>query len=134
MVRLILMLALLFAVGVQMAAAEEELFDTKAAESYLEKGISHLRTKNVDAAVDALEESVSIAPEAEAYYYLGYAYYLKGRGGDGESRKRSIESFEKAYELNPQFSPSRFKPAENAEPGKQMNPEPGLPAAPPPDP
>jgi tetratricopeptide (TPR) repeat protein len=93
--------------------AAEELFDTKAAADLLEKGISHLKTRNIDAAVNALEESVSIAPEAEAYYYLGYAYYMKGRTtGDNESRKKSIESFEKAYELDPDFTPSRYKPSD----------------------
>jgi tetratricopeptide (TPR) repeat protein len=94
------------------AVAEEDLFDTKAASAYLEKGIGHLRSQKYDAAINELEESVAIAPEAEAYYYLGYAYYMKGRSGDSDSRKKSIENFDKAYELNPNFSPNRFKPSE----------------------
>jgi tetratricopeptide (TPR) repeat protein len=115
----------------QIAATEEELFDTKAAAASLEKGISYLKAKNLDAAVDALEESVSIAPEAEAYYYLGYAYYMKGRKGDNESRKKSIESFEKAYELDPTFTPSRYKPADNPAPRpEQKQPVPQDPMTP----
>jgi len=100
------------------ASAEEELFDTKAAAVYLEKGLAQLRAKNVNAAIEDLEESVSINPDAEAYYYLGYAYYLKGRSGDAASRKKSIDNFDKAYELDPNFSPNRHKPAEI--PGAQL--------------
>jgi tetratricopeptide (TPR) repeat protein len=101
--------------AVQLAYAEEDLFDTKAAAAHVEKGIDHLKEKKYDAAIKELEEAVTINPEAEAYYYLGYAYYMKGRKGDAESRKRSVECFEKAYELNPGFTPSRFKPAEAGE-------------------
>ncbi len=119
-----------FALGVQFATAQEELFDTKAAGEYLEKGLVQLRTKHVEAAIDALEESVAIAPEAEAYYYLGYAYYLKGRSGDTESGKLSIESFEKAYELDPAFTPNtnssrprRPFPPKKAEPEPRHRPQ-----------
>jgi tetratricopeptide (TPR) repeat protein len=100
------------------AFAEEELVDTKAAEKHIEKGIAHLKAKNYDAAVNEFEESAAILPEAESYYYLGYAYYMKGRKQDGDSRKKSIENFEKAYEIDPNFTPSRFKPAEPV-PAKQ---------------
>jgi tetratricopeptide (TPR) repeat protein len=107
-------------------AAAEELFDTKAAAVHIEKGIADLKGKKYDAAVKELEEAVSINPDAEAYYYLGYAYYLKGRKGDAESRKKSIECFDKAYELNPSFKPARFKPADAAEAaGKHKAPEAG---------
>ena len=95
--------------------AEEELFDTKTAEKHIEKGIAHLKAKNYDAAITEFEESSEIVPEAESYYYLGYAYYMKGRTkDDSESRKRSMENFEKAYEIDPNFTPTRFKPAEPA--------------------
>ncbi len=96
--------------------AGEELFDTKEAAALSEKGISHLKTKDYDAAVNELEESLSIAPEAETYYYLGYAYYMKGKSGDAESRKKSIENFDKAYELDPGFSPNKFKAANGVAP------------------
>ena len=94
--------------------AEEELFDTRAAAQHIEQGIALLKTKNIDAAINEFEESASISPEAEAYYYLGYAHYLKGRSGDGESRKLSRENFEKAYEIDPNFTPARSLPAEPA--------------------
>ncbi len=100
--------------------AEEELFDTKAASAHSEKGISYLKARDYDAAVNELEESLSIAPDAETYYYLGYAYYMKGRSGDSESRKKSIENFDKAYELDPRFTPNKYKPADGlaaTEPG-----------------
>ena len=111
----ILLVSAVVLAGVQLAYAEEELFDTKAAAAYVEKGITHLKEKTYDTAIKELEEAVAINPDAEAYYYLGYAYYEKGRKGDAESRKKSIECFDKAYELNPGFTPSRFKPAEAGE-------------------
>ncbi len=96
----------------------DELFDTKAAAEHTEKGIEYLKGKNLDASIKELEESVAINPDAEAYYFLGYAYYLKGKAGDSESRKRSKESFDKAYELNPGFTPSRLMEPAAAE-GKE---------------
>jgi tetratricopeptide (TPR) repeat protein len=112
----IMMVSAVVFAGLQLANAEEELFDTKAAVIHIEKGITHLKEKKYDDAVEELEEAVTINPDAEAYYYLGYAYYMKGReGNDAESRKKSIESFDKAYELDPGFTPSRFKPADAGE-------------------
>ena len=94
------------------AFAADELFDAKTAEKHIEQGIAFLKAKNFDAAINEFEESSVILPDAEAYYYLGYAYYLKGRSGDTESRKLSLENFEQAYEIDPNFSPTRFKPVE----------------------
>lgn len=99
--------------------AEEELFDTKTAGAHLEKGIAQIRAKNYTAAVNELEESVSIYPDAESFYYLGYAYYMKGRAGDSESRKSSIENFDKAYELDPNFTPNKYKPEQASAVRKQ---------------
>lgn len=96
------------------ANAEEELFDTKTAEKHIEQGIAYLKANNYDAAINEFEESTAVLPDAESFYYLGYAYYMKGRKQDGESRKKSMENFEKAYELDPNFTPTRFKPAEPA--------------------
>jgi len=92
--------------------AADELFDAKTAAEHMAKGIAHLKAKQYDAAIDELSESASVYPEAEAFYYLGYAYYMKGRKGDGESRKNAMENFEQAYELDPNFTPTRYKPAE----------------------
>lgn len=113
------------------AQAQEELFDTQAAAQYMEKGVAHLKAKKVDAAIREFEAAAEIAPDAEAYYFLGYAYYLKGRAGDAESRIRSREYFEQAYAIEPGFSPSRFKPAEPPllEGQSDQEPEPA-PAAP----
>lgn len=114
---------------VSLAHSADELFDTKAAAKHTEKGIEYLKAKKYDAAIKEFEESVAIAPDAEAYYYLGYGYYMKGKTADGESRKRSKENFDKAYELDPNFTPSKLKLAEPAkrEPKAQ---KPEAPAAP----
>jgi tetratricopeptide (TPR) repeat protein len=95
--------------------AKEELFDTKAATQHLNQGIAYLNAKNFDAAIREFETSAGINPDAEAYYYLGYAYYLKGRTSKGDYRSKSRENFERAYEIDPNFSPSRFKPTEPAQ-------------------
>lgn len=91
----------------------EEIFDFKAAATHIEKGINHLRAKEYDAAIAEFEEAAAIHPEAEPFYYLGYAYYLKGKSGDEESRKRAIENFEKAYDIDPNFTPAKLKPADH---------------------
>jgi tetratricopeptide (TPR) repeat protein len=85
----------------------DELFDTATMSKHMEQGISCLKAKDFDAAIKEFDESAAIAPEAEAYYYLGYAYYMKSRKVDGESRKMSMENFKKAYEIDPNFSPTR---------------------------
>jgi tetratricopeptide (TPR) repeat protein len=103
---------------VSMAAAPaypaDELFDNATASKLMEQGISFLKANNFDAAIQEFDELTSVAPEAEAYYYLGYAYYMKGRKVDGDSRRLSMENFEKAYEIDPNFSPMRYKPSEPA--------------------
>jgi tetratricopeptide (TPR) repeat protein len=75
-----------------------------------------LKVKDFDAAIKEFDESATIAPEAEAYYYLGYAYYMKSRKMDGESRRMSLDNFEKAYEIDPNFTPTRYQQSEPAPP------------------
>jgi tetratricopeptide (TPR) repeat protein len=110
----VLVLMLLSIVAPAVYAAEEELFDTKGATASVEKGLSLIKQKKYDAAVEAFEEAAAISPdiEAEALYYAGYACYLKGRSGDEDARQRSVEFFDRTYEINPNFSPTKFKPAE----------------------
>ncbi len=96
------------------AFSAEEPFDTATAAKHLEQGVAFLKAKNYDAAISEFEEAAEINPDAEAFYYLGYTYYLKGKKSDGENRKKSRENFEKAYEINPNFTPSRYKPSEPA--------------------
>jgi len=111
-------LVFVLTVMVSMAAAPaypaDELFDNATASKLMEQGITFLKANNFDAAIQEFDELTSVAPEAEAYYYLGYAYYLKSRKVDGDSRRLSMENFEKAYELDPNFSPMRYKPSEPA--------------------
>ncbi len=105
---------LIFAVVPAVQAAEEPLFDTKAAAADIEKGLALVKAKKYDAAVEVFEDAAATSPEieAEALYYAGYACYLKGRSGDEDSRQKSVEYFDRAYEINPNFSPNKFKPTE----------------------
>jgi len=120
----IVVIVLLIALGLAPLTtyAADELFDSKTAADHIEKGIAHLKAKNYDAAITEFEESASISPEAEAYYYLGYAHYMKSRTQDGESRKKSLEYFNNAYEIDPNFTPSRYKPAEPVSPAEMTAP------------
>lgn len=111
---LIYVLTAMLSMAAAPAFPTDELFDTAAASKHLEQGISHLKAKDFDAAITEFDESASISPEAEAYYYLGYAYYMKSRKGDGEDRQKALENFDRAYEIDPNFSPTRFKPSEPA--------------------
>lgn len=113
---LIVVLTVLLSMVAVPAFSEEELFDTATASKYIEQGISCLKAKDYDAAIKEFVKSAAIAPEADAYYYLGYAYYMKSRKVDGESRRMSLENFEKAYEIDPNFTPTRYKTAEPAPP------------------
>ena len=111
---LIYVLTAMLSMAAAPAFPAEEVFDTATASRHLEQGISHLKAKDFDAAITEFDESASISPEAEAYYYLGYAYYMKSRKSDGENRQKALENFDQAYEIDPNFSPTRFKPSEPA--------------------
>jgi tetratricopeptide (TPR) repeat protein len=111
---LIYVLTAMLSMAAAPAFPAEEVFDTATASRHLEQGISHLKAKDFDAAITEFDESAAISPEAEAYYYLGYAYYMKSRKSDGEDRKKALENFDRAYEIDPNFSPTRFKPSEPA--------------------
>ena len=105
-------------------SAAELLFDSRA-EAHLEQGMTFLNTGKIDGAVSELEESLKIAPSAEAYYYLGYAYYLKAKkSGDSESRRLSRENFDKAYAIDPSFTPQPREGAaqETAQPATEPSP------------
>jgi tetratricopeptide (TPR) repeat protein len=114
MISLVLMVALIGAVVPVVGAAEEELFDTKAATASLEKGLAMVKAKKYDAAVEVFEDAAATSPdiEAEALYYAGYACYMKSKSGDEDARQRSMEFYDRAYEINPNFSPNKFKPTE----------------------
>lgn len=105
--------ALIMAAGlgwVSDARSADDLFDTKAAAAHIDKGLARLAKNDFAGAIREFEESAVIAPEAEAYYYIGYAYYLKAKKGDGEGRTKAREFFEKAYDIDPNFSPTKLKP------------------------
>ncbi len=107
-----LLVLLVFMTAAPVMAAEDDVFDTKTSTEQREKGRQFLNTKKYDAAIEALEASVDAAPDAEAYYLLGYAYYEKGKAGDADAREKSKENFEEAYSLNPNISPNKYKPGE----------------------
>ncbi len=94
--------------------AADELFDTADAAALTNKGVTDLMLGHYDAAIEALEESVGIDPQAPAFYYLGYAYYMKSKKSDGEDRTKAMENFDKAYELDPGFTPVKIKADEPA--------------------
>jgi tetratricopeptide (TPR) repeat protein len=94
--------------------AADELFDTAGATELTNKGVSELMRGHYNEAIEALEESVGIDPQAPTFYYLGYAYYMKGKKGDEESRTKAMENFDKAYELDPGFTPIKIKTDEPA--------------------
>lgn len=125
---IITVIIMLFAVPA-LAPAEEELFDTKTAVANMEKGVKLLKAKKFDEAIAVLEEAVAAAPNAEAHYLLGYAYYMKGKAGDADSKQKAIENFEEAYQINPNFTPSRFKPETIVAPGAQQGGESSLTSA-----
>jgi tetratricopeptide (TPR) repeat protein len=94
-------------------AQDQDLFDTKTAVAQREKGRELLHAKKYDDAIAALEDSVDVSPDdADAYYLLGYAYYMKGKSGDKESMEKARENFDQAYLLNPNFSPNKQLPTE----------------------
>jgi tetratricopeptide (TPR) repeat protein len=105
---IIMMLCILPGLG----HAEDELFDTKAAAALVNKGVADLMVGHYNAAIEALEESVGIDPQAPAFYYLGYAYYMKSKKSNGENRTKAMENFDKAYELDPNFTPVKIKTEE----------------------
>jgi len=109
-ISLILLSLAMFVGLLSPALAEEELFDTKAAAEYRQQGIESLRHKDYNAAIEAFEDAVASSPDAESYYLLGYAYYMKGKMGDDESRIKAVENFNQAYQISPNFTPSKFKP------------------------
>jgi len=92
-----------------MPAFSQAAGDLGAATALVNQGVNDLKAGRYDAAIKTLEESVGINPAAEAFYYLGYAYYMKGKKGNAESRGKSRESFAKAYELDPHFTPGNVK-------------------------
>lgn len=94
--------------------AADELFDTEAATVLVDKGVADLKAGRYDAAIEAFEESVGINPEAPAFYYLGYAYYMKGKKSNGENRVKAMDNFDKAYELDPNFTPMNISTGEPA--------------------
>lgn len=94
--------------------AADELFDTEAATVLVDKGVADLKAGRYDAAIEAFEESVGINPEAPAFYYLGYAYYMKGKKSNGENRLKAMDNFDKAYELDPNFTPMNISTDEPA--------------------
>jgi tetratricopeptide (TPR) repeat protein len=138
---LIYVLTAMLSMAAAPAFPAEEVFDTATASKHLEQGISHLKAKDFDAAISEFDESASISPEAEAYYYLGYAYYMKSRKMDGEDRQKALENFDRAYEIDPNFSPTRYKPSEPpprqattpARVAEPVAPQPAAPQAPAPE-
>lgn len=114
------MLAAILSTTSLVAYAADDLLDTQTAAKHIEQGITHLKANNIDGAISEFAEADAILPDAESSYYLGYAYYLKNKTDKGESRNKSLEYFEQAYEIDPNFSPTRYKPAGPSTSGTQQ--------------
>ncbi|MBI5043450.1 MAG: tetratricopeptide repeat protein [Nitrospirae bacterium] len=88
--------------------AQEELFDTKAAEEHFKKGLELYFQKEYSVAAKEFKEAANINPNsAKSYYFLGYSYYKLGM------LKDAGEAFEQGYQLDPYYSP--IPPAAPAE-------------------
>lgn len=88
--------------------AQEELFDTKAAEEHFKKGLELYFQKEYSVAAKEFKETVNINPNAaKGYYFLGYSYYKLGMMKDAN------EAFDQGYQVDPYYSP--MPPAAPAE-------------------
>jgi TolA-binding protein len=67
--------------------------------SDVEKAYNLLYQGKIDTAIELMEEYVIESPNAEAYYFLGYAYYEK------KQMNRANEYFSKAFKLRSFYSP-----------------------------
>ncbi len=80
--------------------AQEELFDTKAAEEHFKKGLELYFQKEYSVSAKEFKEAVNINPNAaKGYYFLGYSYYKLGMMKDAN------EAFDQGYQLDPYYSP-----------------------------
>jgi len=78
----------------------QELFDVQAANEHFNQGLNQYFQKDYAGAVENFTESIKINPDnAKAYFFIGYAYYKQGEF------TKAGESFEKAYALDPRYSP-----------------------------
>ncbi len=81
-------------------SAQEELFDTKAAEEHFKKGLELYFQKEYSVAAKEFKETVNINPNAaKGYYFLGYSFYKLGMMKDAN------EAFDQGYQLDPYYSP-----------------------------
>lgn len=117
---IVISLAIMLLVLPALVFAQDELFDTNAAAAHVEKGLVLLKANKHDTAIVEFEKAVDIYPDAEAYYYLGYTYYLKGKKNDAPSMKKSRENFDKAYEIDPEFAPGKSRTVETIPPGTEI--------------
>jgi tetratricopeptide (TPR) repeat protein len=67
--------------------------------SDVEKAYNLLYQGKVDTAIEFMEVYVNERPNAEAYYFLGYAYYEK------KQMDKANEYFSKAFKLKSFYSP-----------------------------
>jgi tetratricopeptide (TPR) repeat protein len=75
-------------------------FVLRADTADLSSAIHLYYSRDYQAAVEALKQSIADDPEnAAAYYYLGYTYQEMG------SYPAAREAFEKTYAINPDFVP-----------------------------
>jgi len=74
---------------------------TANAKTYQDYGIKSIKAKKYDDAIKYLAYSAKAQPDANTYYYLGYAYYAKG------DKANALSSFQQALKLNPNHSQAK---------------------------
>jgi tetratricopeptide (TPR) repeat protein len=78
----------------------QELFDVQAANEHFNRALTLYFQKDYTGAIEEFVEAVKINPDnAKAYYFIGYSYYKRGEF------TQAAEAFEKAYALDPKYSP-----------------------------
>jgi len=88
-----------------------ELFDTEKAKQHFNVGLDLYFKMNYENAIREFQEAAQIDPEnANAYYFMGYAYYKL------KDMKKAMEVFDQAYEVDAKYSPMKNAPADENPP------------------
>ena len=82
------------------SVSAQELFDVKSSNEQFSRGVNLYYQDNYQESLTAFEEAVRINPDnAEAFYFIGYAYYKEGKFS------KASDAFKTAYDLNHEYSP-----------------------------
>ncbi|MCE5300684.1 MAG: tetratricopeptide repeat protein [Spirochaetia bacterium] len=71
------------------------------AKQYMDYGVKYIQAKQFDNAIKYLNQSIKLGATADAYYYLGVAYYYKG------NKASALRNFQYAMKLNPSHTQAK---------------------------